>query len=84
MLNKLILTIKNFDLKIKKILINGLYFSLIVSIIGTLILTYYISFKSSNLIYYIGIEIIHLSISFAASFCAAAFAIDKMKKDLAI
>ena len=84
MLNKLISTIKNFDLKIKKILINGLYFSLIVSIIGTLILTYYISFKSSNLIYYIGIEIIHLSISFAASFFATAFAIDKIKKDLAI
>ncbi len=84
MLNKLILTIKNFDLKIKKILINGLYFSLIVSIIGTLILTYYISFKSSNLIYYIGIEIIHLSISFAASFFAAAFKINKIKKDLAI
>ena len=83
MLDKFIDTVKNFDLKIKKILVNGLYFSLFVSIIGTLILTYYISFKSSSFIYYIGLEILHLSISFAASFFAAAFAIDKIKKDLA-
>lgn len=81
MFDKFIDTIRNFDLKIKKILISGLYFSLFVSIIGALILTYYISFSHSNFIYYIGIEVIHLSISFAVSFLASAFAIDKIKKD---
>lgn len=83
MLKALTDTIKNFDLKVKKIMINGLYFSLLVSIIGTLCLIYYISFKSSNFIYYIGIKIIWLSISFGASFFASALAIDRIKKDLA-
>ncbi len=83
MFNNFIDTVKNFDLKVKKILISGLYFSLFVSIIGTLILAYYISFSHSNFIYYIGLEVVHLSISFAASFFASAIAIDKIKKDLA-
>lgn len=76
-------TFKNFDLKIKKILFNGLRFSLIVSLIGTLILTCYISYAQSYLTFYIGKEIVHLSISFAASFLITAFAIDRIKKDLA-
>ncbi|MCI9366107.1 MAG: hypothetical protein HFJ54_06140 [Clostridia bacterium] len=83
MFSDLINTIKNFDLKIKKIMINGLYFSFIVSVLATFILIYYISFSHSNSIYYIGIEIMHLSISFAASFFISALAIDKIKKDLA-
>lgn len=83
MLNSLVDTYKNFDLKIKKVMINGLYFSLAISIVGALFLAYYMSVFHSNLIYYIGIEIVHLSISFAASFLVSAFAIDKIKKDLA-
>lgn len=83
MINNLLDTIKNFDVKIKKILTNGLYFSLFVSIIACLILIYYISFSHSNFIYYIGIEVMHLSISFAASFFVSAIAMDKIKKDLA-
>ncbi len=81
MLKSLIDTIKNFDMKVKKIMMNGLRFSLIVALLGTLILTYYISIHS-NLVYYIGIEVIHLSISFAVSFFASALVIDKVKKDL--
>lgn len=83
MFNVLVNTIKNFDLKIKKIMINGLYFSLFISILGTLVLTYYKSVSHSNFVYYIGIEIIHLSVSFASSFIASAFAIDRIGKDLA-
>lgn len=78
----LIDTIKNLDLKVKKIMSNGLYFSLFVAIIGTLFLLYYISFKSSNLIYYIGIKIVWLSICFGVYFFSCALAIDKIKKDL--
>ena len=81
MIKTLTNTIKNFDMKVKKIMINGLYFSLLVSIIGTLFLIYYISFNSSNFIYYIGFKIICLSISFGVSFIACAFAIDRIKKD---
>ena len=59
-------TIQNFDLKIKKIMKNGLYFSLFISIISTLILIYYISFSHYNFIYYIGIKFMKLSITFAS------------------
>ena len=83
MIKKLNDTIKNFDLKVKKIMVNGLYFSLLISLIGTLCLIYYISFKSSNLIYYIGTKAITLSISFGSSFFASALVIDRVKKDLA-
>lgn len=83
MIKMLIDTIKNFDLKIKKIMMNGLRFSLLVSLIGTLCLIYYISFKTSNIAYYIGTKIIWLSISFGASFFASALVVDKVKKDLA-
>ena len=76
-------TIKNFDLKIRKIMVNGLYFSLLISLIGTLCLICYISFKTSNLAYYIGTKIIWLSISFGSSFFASALVIDRVKKDLA-
>lgn len=81
MINLFVSTMKNLDVKIKNIMIKGLNFSLLVSLIGTLFLLYYISFKSSNLIYYIGINIISLSISFVASFLACALAMDRIKKD---
>lgn len=82
MIKNLYNTINNFDLKVKNIMKNGLLFSLVVSLIGTILLLYYISFKSSNFIYYIGLKIIWLSISFACSFLASALAIDKIKKDI--
>lgn len=82
MFKSLLDTIKNFDIKIKKILTNGLYFSLFVSIIGTLCLIYYITLSSSNFIYYIGIKIIWLSLCFAVYFLSCAIAFDKIKKDL--
>ncbi len=82
MIENLIHTIKNFDLKIKKIMTNGLYFSLFVSIIATIILIYYISFSHYNFIYYIGIEIMKLSFTFGSAFFASALAIDTIKKDL--
>lgn len=83
MIKKLTDTINNFDLKVKKIMTSGLYFSFVIAVIGSLFLLYYISFKSSNFIYYIGIKIITLSLSFGASFFASALAIDRIKKDLA-
>lgn len=78
----LINTIKNFDPKVKKIMKIGLYFSLSVSIIATFILLYYIFFYTSNEIYYIGLQVMQLSISFAVYFFASALAIDKIQKDL--
>lgn len=82
MIKEITNTVKNFDLKIKEIMIKGLHFSLIISIIGTIFLLYYITFKNSNFIYYIGLKTVALSISFSASFFACAFAMDKIKKDL--
>ncbi len=83
MLKVLYDTVKNLDEKVKKIMIKGLYFSLIVSIIGTLFLIYYISLKTSAFTYYIGIKLVWLSISFASSFFISAIATDRIKKDLA-
>lgn len=76
-------TIKNLDEKVKKIMINGLYFSLIVSVIGTLFLIYYILIKNTPFTYYIGLKLVWLSISFASSFFISAIAMDRIKKDLA-
>ena len=81
-LENLINTVKNFDTKIKKLLINGLYFSFFIALVATLILIYYISFSPSNFIYYIGIKVMHLAISFGVSFFVSALAIDKIKRDL--
>ncbi len=82
MIENLVHTIKNFDFKIKKIMKNGLYFSLSVSILATFILIYYISFSHYNFIYHVGIEIMKLSFTFCSAFFASALAIDKIKKDL--
>lgn len=81
MIKSLVDTVKNLDLKVKKIMSSGLYFSLFIAIIGTLFLIYYISFKSSNLIYYIGLKIVWLGISFGVYFFSCAIAIDRIKKD---
>ena len=81
-LESLFNTIKNLDAKTKKIMTYGIYFSLLVSIIGASLLVCYISLYHSNFIYYIGKEIVHLSISWGVSFFACALVIDKIKKDL--
>lgn len=73
---------KNLDEKVRKIMINGFRFSLLVSLIGTLFLACYITFNTSNFVYYIGLKILFLSISFATSFVACAFAINRIKHDL--
>lgn len=82
MLETLMNTIKNFDKKIKIIMINGLYFSLFTAIVASIILIYYIYFSPSSFVYYIGIGIMKLGITYAATFIASAIAMDKIKKDL--
>lgn len=76
------LEFKNLDEKVRKIMVNGFRFSLLVSLIGTLFLACYITFNTSNFVYYIGLKILFLSISFGASFIACAFAINRIKNDL--
>lgn len=83
-MENLINTIKNFDKKIKKLMIIGLYFSFAVAIIASIILIYYISFSHNNFVYYIGIEVMHLAISFAVSFISCAFVMNIVKNDLII
>ena len=83
-MENLIHTIKNFDKKIKGIMVKGLFFSLTVAILATVILIYYIYFSHNNLFYYIGIEIMHLAASYFSSFVACAIVIDKVKKDFEI
>lgn len=83
-MENLIHTIKNFDKKIKDILIKGLYFSLGIAILAAIVLLYYILFSHNIFIYYIGIEVMHLAVSFASSFIACSIVMDKIKKDFEI
>lgn len=76
-------TIKNFDDKIKQILVHGLHFSLGISILGSFVLLYYMLVRAYPDIYYIGLKTVSLSISFASAFFACALAMDRIKKDLA-
>ncbi len=82
MIKNFIKTFKDLDKKIKEILVKGLKFSLFISVLGCLLLIYYISFHSSIFLYYIGIKIIWLSVSFLVSFLTCALTMDRIKKEI--
>ena len=63
------------DLKIMK---YGIIFSLIISIIGTFILTYNLIFIHTILLYKIGLSIVKLSFYFAVEFIVCGIVVDKI------
>lgn len=79
MIKKLIDKFNSMDLKVKKILKYGIYFSMFVCIISTILLiTYHINLNID--LYYIGLSVFKLGLFLLVEFIICAFAIDTIKK----
>ena len=82
MLKKLLDSYKKMDNMANKILKKGLKFCFVLCIVSILILlTYMVMFSSPNL-YYIGISLFRLSITFSIEFLICALVVDSIKKEL--
>ena len=80
MLYSVVSVVKNLDEKIKKIMNIGLKFSFGIAFLSFWVLFYYDVIYSSPDVYYIGIKLFNLSISFATSFFICAIVVDSIKK----
>ena len=82
-INKFISTLKNLDIKIKKIMNKGLVFSFFLCIISVIVLfTYQFLYKSPDL-YYIGISLFKSSLMFGCVFIMCAIGFDTIKNEIA-
>ena len=81
MIEKFINSYKNLDKIAIKILKKGLIFCTILCILSVLILFIYEVFSKSPNIYYIGIGIFKLSLTFAVEFIICALSMDLIKKE---
>lgn len=82
MIKNFINTYKNLDGKTLKILKNGLKFSFIICLLSIFILLTYIFFFTFPTIYYIGLLMFQLSLSFAIEFIICAIVVDSIKKNI--
>ena len=82
MFQKVVNSFKNIDKDIIKIMKNGIKYCFFISIIASFILLFYNYFKLSPIIYYIGLAIFKLSLTFIVEFIICAFSIDLIKKQL--
>lgn len=82
MIKNFINTYKNLDGKTLKILRNGLKFSFIICLLSIFILLTYIFFFTFPTIYYIGLLMFQLSLSFAIEFIICAIVVDSIKKNI--
>lgn len=80
MLYSLLSVMNNLDDKVKKIMNIGLKFSFWIAISSFVVLLFYNVIYSVPNIYYIGIKLFNLSISFSTSFFICAILIDSLKK----
>lgn len=80
MLYSVVSVVKNLDEKIKKIMKIGLNVSFGIAFLSFWVLFYYDVIYSSPDVYYIGIKLFNLSISFATSFFICAIVVDSIKK----
>ena len=74
-IKKLFINLDKLDLKIMKF---GIIFSLIISILGTILLSYNLIFLHTFLLYKIGLSILKLSFYFAVEFIVCGFIVDKI------
>lgn len=72
----------SMDIKTKKILKYGIYFSLFVCILSLLILLTYHFNESNPTLYYIGLSTFKLGLFFIVEFIICAIAIDTIKKQI--
>ncbi len=82
MIKNFINTYKNLDGKTLKILRNGLKFSFIICLLSIFILLTYIFFFTFPTLYYIGLLMFQLSLSFAIEFIICAIVVDSIKKNI--
>ena len=74
-IKKLFINLDKVDLKIMKF---GIIFSLIISILGTFLLSYNLIFLHTFLLYKIGLSILKLGFYFAVEFIVCGFIVDKI------
>ena len=77
-IKNIFINLNKTDLKIMKC---GLLFSFIISIIGTLLLSYNLIFVHTIILYKIGISIVKLSCYFAMEFIVCGIIVDKILTD---
>ncbi len=83
MINMIKNKFSSMDLKVKKLLKYGMFFSLLVCVLALILLvTYHFSLNID--LYYIGLAIFKLGLFFAVEFLICAFAIDTIKKQVDI
>lgn len=82
MIKNFINTYKSLDSKTLKILRNGFIFSFIICLLSVFILLTYIFFFTIPTIYYIGLLMFQLSLSFAIEFIICAIVVDSIKKNI--
>lgn len=82
MIKTFINTYKNLDKKTLKILKNGFIFSFMLCLLAVFILLTYIFFFTFPTIYYIGLLMFQLSLSFAIEFIICAIVMDSIKKNI--
>ena len=76
-------TIKNLDIKFKKLMYNGLLLSFALCLISSIILfTYQFIYEIPNL-YYIGISLFKSSIMFGCVFVMCTIGFDTIKNEIA-
>ena len=82
MINKIIGYFKDLDKNTYKIMKYGLYFCLAIAIISALILLIYSATLFNANLYYIGISIFKLSLSFSVDFIICGLVMDSISKQL--
>ena len=82
MLKKFLDSYKKMDNMANKILKKGLKFCFAVCVVSILILLTYMMMFSSPDLYYIGISLFRLSITFSIEFLICALVVDSIKKEL--
>ncbi len=65
-----------------KIMKNGFKFSFILACVSLFLLITYMLFYSAPLLYYIGISVFKLSLTFGIEFLVCGFAVDTIKKQM--
>ena len=82
MIKNFINTYKNLDVKTLKILKNGLIFSFMICLLSIFLLLAYIFFFTFPTLYYVGLLMFQLSLSFAIEFIICAIVVDSIKKNI--
>ena len=82
MFKSLIERYKNLEKITYKIMKNGFKFSFLLTLVSLLLLITYILFYHAPLLYYVGISVFKLSLTFAVEFFICGMVVDTIKKQM--